>query len=79
MADERQAHNESKEAEPGETHPPPMTSEQFENAPEFRKLKRGMKKLLRVSKAELDERARLAKEASPRIGNPKAPGRKPVA
>jgi hypothetical protein len=56
---------------------PPMTAEQFEASPEFRKFKSAMRKILKVPKSELDERVRLAKETSPRFGNPNAPGRKP--
>jgi hypothetical protein len=65
------------ETEPGETHPPPLTAEQFEASPEFRRFKGIMRKLLKVPKAELDHRVRAAKAASPRAGNPNAPGRKP--
>ena len=56
---------------------PPMTAKQFEASPEFRAFKRVMKKAIKVSKPELDERVRLAKETSPRAGNPNAAGRKP--
>ena len=56
---------------------PPLTSEQFEATPEFRAFKRAMKKILKVSKSESDNRVRHAKERSPRIGNLNAPGRKP--
>jgi hypothetical protein len=38
----------------GET--PPMTAEEFDNTPEFRRFRSGMKKLLKVSNAELDRR-----------------------
>ena len=65
------------EAGAGETHPPPMTQEQFEATPEFTKFQRIMRKLLAVPKAELDHRVRTAREKSPRAGNPNAPGRKP--
>lgn len=65
------------EATAGPTHPPPLTVEQFRASPEFRRLRVGMKKLLRVSKADLDRRLIAAKERSPRTGNPNAPGRKP--
>jgi hypothetical protein len=61
---------------PGETHPPPMSAEQFKATPEFRKFRTFMKKLLKVPKSELDHRVRTAKENSPRVGNPNAPGRK---
>jgi hypothetical protein len=60
----------------GEAHPPPMTAVQFENAPEFRRFKTGMRELLKVSKPELDRRIEHSKKASPRAGNPNAPGRK---
>jgi hypothetical protein len=61
----------------GETEDcPPMTAEQFEASPEFRKFKSAMRKILKVPKTELDERVRLAKETSPRLGNPNAPGRR---
>lgn len=60
----------------GETHPPPLTAEQFKLSPEFKRFKSRMKELLKVPKSELDHRVRTAKEASPRAGNPNAPGRK---
>ena len=60
-----------------EAERPPMTAEQFEASPEFRTFKRVMKKAMKVSKPELDELVRHAKETSPRFGNPNAPGRKP--
>lgn len=41
---------------PGETPPPPLTAEQFENTPEFRRFRTGMKELLKVSKADLNQR-----------------------
>jgi hypothetical protein len=56
--------------------PPPLTSEQFRTTPEFRKFKGIMRKLLKVPKPNLDQRVRLAKEQSPRAGNPNAAGRK---
>ena len=65
-----------KEHAEGEVHPPPLTSGQFKASPEFRKFKSIMRKLLKVPKSELDHRVRTAKEASPRAGNPNAPGRK---
>ena len=64
------------EPEPSETHPPPLTTEQFKGSPEFRKFKGIMRKLLKVPKAELDHRVRTAKATSTRAGNPNAPGRK---
>jgi hypothetical protein len=54
-----------------------MTAEQFEASPEFRAFKKAMKKILKVSKPELDARVRHAKEMSPRFGNSKSAGRKP--
>jgi hypothetical protein len=45
-------------------------------SPEFSTFREGMKKTLEVSKAEIDERVRIAKIESPRTGNPNAPGRK---
>jgi hypothetical protein len=53
-----------------------FSRDRFERSPEFAIFKRGMKKLLAVPKAELDELVRESKEASPRAGNPKAAGRK---
>jgi hypothetical protein len=71
---ERQAR---KETRTGSTPPPPFSRKRFESTPEFAKFKVGMKKLLAVPKVVLDARVKAAKEASPRVGNPKAPGRKP--
>jgi hypothetical protein len=62
----------------GETHPPPLSAEKFMGSPEFRKFRAGIKRLLKVPKAELDKRVAIAREASPRSGNPNAPGRKPM-
>jgi hypothetical protein len=56
---------------------PPLTPEQFIASPQFRRFKKGMRRIMKVSKSELDERIRLAKERSPRTENPNAPGRKP--
>jgi hypothetical protein len=61
---------------PGQTHSPPMTAEQFEKSPEFRRFRTGMKRILTVSKANLDRRVQEAKLNSDRIYNPNAPGRK---
>ena len=65
-----------KKTEPGETHPPPLSDEAFVETPEFRRFRSGMKRLLKVPKSELDHRVLTAREASPRAGNPNAPGRK---
>jgi hypothetical protein len=59
-----------------ETHGPRFNRTRFEATPEFDNFKAGMKKLLSVPKAVLDARVKAAKEASPRVGNPKAAGRK---
>ena len=59
-----------------ETYPPPLCDEAFVASPEFRRFRSGMKRLLKVPKAELDHRVRTAKAKSPRLGNPNAPGRK---
>jgi hypothetical protein len=59
-----------------EAHGPRFSRTRFEATPEFAEFKEGMKKLLTVSKAKLDERVREHKANSPRIGDPKAPGRK---
>jgi hypothetical protein len=56
---------------------PPLTPEQFRASPEFRRFKKGMRRIMKVSKSELDERIRLAKARSPRSDNPNAPGRRP--
>ena len=61
---------------PGETHPPPLSVRDFLDSPEFRRFRTGMKRLLKVPKAELDHRVREAKLNSPRVGDPLAPGRK---
>jgi hypothetical protein len=58
---------------------PLLTAEQFKTTPEFRRFKGIMRKLLKVSKAELDRRVEVAKKLSPRAGNPNAPGRKAKA
>lgn len=67
----------TKAAGQGETHSPSFSRERFESTPEFANFKEGMKKLLAVPKAVVDERVKAAKGASPRAGNPKAAGRKP--
>jgi hypothetical protein len=55
---------------------PPLSPERFKATPELRRFKSIMRKLLKVPKVDLDERVRVAKETSPRAGNPNAPGRK---
>lgn len=55
---------------------PPLSPDQFRATPEFRKFKGIIRRLLKVPKAELDKHVRVAKEKSPRIGNPNAAGRK---
>ena len=54
----------------------PLSAARFKATPEFANFADIMKKLLKVPKAELDERVRAAKAASPRLGNPKAAGQK---
>jgi hypothetical protein len=51
----------------------------FESTPEFRHFREVMQKIIKVPKAELDRLVREAAEASPRKGNPHAPGRKRAA
>ncbi len=58
-----------------ETHPA-FSRDRFEATPEFARFKDGMRALLAVPKSKLDELVKEAKEKSPRIGNPKAPGQK---
>jgi hypothetical protein len=58
-----------------ETHPA-FSRDRFESTPEFARFKVGIKKLLKVPKALVDARVKAAKDASPRVGNPKAAGRK---
>jgi hypothetical protein len=55
----------------------PLSAARFKATPEFANFTDIMKQLLKVPKAELDERVRAAKAASPRMGNPKSPGQKP--
>jgi len=55
---------------------PPLTAEQFIATPEFRRLKKGMRKIVKVSKAEIEDRVQRARLSSPRAGNPNAPGRR---
>jgi hypothetical protein len=57
----------------------PLTPAQFRASPEFRKFKGIMRKLLVVSKPELDRKVEQAKKESPRAGNPSAAGREPKA
>jgi hypothetical protein len=44
-----------------------MSAEQFENSPEFRRFREGMKKFLKVNKAGLDRRVEHAKEYSSQL------------
>jgi hypothetical protein len=74
MADGR--HSKAPETpEPGKARQP-LGAARFKATPEYAKFTGIMKQLLKVPKAELDERVRAAKEASPRAGNPKAAGQK---
>lgn len=69
----------TKAAGAGQEDSPPgsLTPEQFESTPEFGRLKEAMREMLAVPKAVLDKRVEESKAASPRKGDPKAPGRKP--
>jgi hypothetical protein len=40
---------------------PPLTAEQFVATPEFRRFKKGMRKILKVSNAEIDRRIQAVK------------------
>jgi hypothetical protein len=73
MADGRKDNNAPRARE---THGPRFSRTRFEATPEFTEFKTSMKKLLAVPKAVLDARVKAAKESSPRVGNPKAAGRK---
>jgi hypothetical protein len=68
-----------KETGAGEAQPPPMTPEEFRATMELAHFTDVMRKLLKVSKVELDKRVRHAKETSQRAGNLNSPGRKPVS
>jgi hypothetical protein len=48
----------------------------FDSTPEFKRFTEVMRKVLTVSKEELDRRVQDAKDASPRKNNPNAPGQK---
>ncbi len=68
----------SKAARPGKAPPPRgVTAEEFRATSEFRHFKAVMRRLIAVPKAELDAMVRTAREKSPRVGDPSAPGRKP--
>lgn len=66
------------QTDPAETHPPPLTPEEFKATQEFRDFKGIIRRLLTVPKPHLDRKVKAAKKRSPRIGNPNAPGRKPL-
>jgi hypothetical protein len=53
------------------TERPPLTAEQLIPTPEFRHFKKGMRKILKLSKAEIDQRVELARERSSRLRNKK--------
>jgi len=55
-----------------------MKAEQFEATPEFKHFKAVMRRVLAIPKERLDKLVRESKEASPRVGNLRAPGRKRV-
>jgi hypothetical protein len=56
-----------------------MKPHEFDSTPEFKHFKEVMRGILAVPKKRLDELVQLAKEKSPRNGNPHAPGQKRVA
>jgi hypothetical protein len=55
-----------------------MKERAFDSTPEFQHFKNVMRGVLAVPKARLDELVKEAEQASPRKGNPHAPGRKSV-
>jgi hypothetical protein len=55
-----------------------MKAAPFDSTPEFQYFKEVMRAVLAVPKARLDELVQLAKENSPRNGNPRAPGQKRI-
>jgi hypothetical protein len=56
-----------------------MKAAPFDSTPEFQHFKEVMRGVLAVPKKRLDELVRLAKENSPRNGDPRAPGQKRLA
>ena len=56
-----------------------MKAAPFDSTPEFQRFKEVMRGVLAVPKTRLDELVRLAKETSPRNGDPHAPGQKRAA
>jgi hypothetical protein len=60
MADRPETESELSETRAREEIPP-LTAEQFVATPEFRRFKKGMRKIVKVSKAELDKRVRRLK------------------
>ena len=75
MAEWPETQNESAETEAREEIPP-LIPQEFTASPQFRRFKKGMRRIMKVSKAELDGRIRLAKERSPRKDRANSPGRK---
>jgi len=55
-----------------------MKEPAFDSTPEFQHFREVMRGVLKVPKARLDELVKEAEKASPRKGNPHAPGRKSV-
>jgi hypothetical protein len=53
-----------------------MKVTRFDSTPEFKHFTEVMREVIAVPKARLDELVRLAKENSPRNGDPHAPGQK---
>jgi hypothetical protein len=76
MADERLEAQNSSEERRTRQESPPLTAEEFRASPVFRSFKKWMRRIMKVSKSDLDERIRLARERSPHSDNPNAPERK---
>jgi hypothetical protein len=55
-----------------------MKAAPFDATPEFEHFKEVMRAVLVVPKSRLDKLVQIAKDNSPRNGNPHAPGQKPV-
>jgi hypothetical protein len=53
-----------------------MKAAPFDSTPEFQRFKEVMRGVLAVPKKRLDALVQAAKEMSPRVGNPHAPGQK---
>jgi hypothetical protein len=54
-----------------------MKEPSFDSTPQFAHFREVMRAVLSVPKQRIDELVQSAKENSPRVGNPDAPGKKP--